>query len=197
MGLCGAYNANVIKETTNIINEENNVEVIALGSKVINKLKYEKINIGHEISNLGSTDEYEIAKEVVEIISKKHQEKEINKIKIVYTKYVNPIRQDVEVLDLLDLEIPKAPTNKMLLIEPSEEVVFKQLLKQYFYSMVYSAILQSFASEHSYRRNSMDTANKNSLDLIQELDLEMNRIRQAMITQEISEIVGGSEALKS
>jgi len=197
MGLCGAYNSNVIKETLSIMEESNDFEVIALGSKLINKLRYEQMEAKYNYTNLSSVNEWELAQEISEMLIKKHKNKEINGIKIVYTKYINPIRQEVEVLDLLDLEIPKEKTNKVLLVEPSEEEVFKKLLEQYIYAMVYTSILQSFASEHSYRRNSMDTANTNSLDLIQELNLEMNRIRQAMITQEISEIVGGSEALKS
>ncbi len=197
MGLCGPYNANVLKTVTKL-NKETTVDNVIIGSKGIGKLEYENLGIEHSISNYNSLSELDIANEIVDIIVKKYENLEINDVKIVYTKFVNPILQEVEVLDLFNIEkkLSNREYRHQLLIEPDEETVFKQVVRQYFLAMVYTAILHSFASEHSYRRNSMETANKNSLELIESLDLELNRIRQAMITQEITEILGGSEALK-
>ncbi len=197
MGLCGPYNANVLKAVTKL-NKELTVENVVIGSKGIGKLEYENLAIEHSISNYNSLSELDIANEIVDIIVSKYENLEINDVKIVYTKFVNPIVQEVEMIDLFNIEqkLSNREYRHQLLIEPDEETVFKQVIRQYFLSMVYTAILHSFASEHSYRRNSMETANKNSLELIESLDLELNRIRQAMITQEITEILGGSEALK-
>ncbi len=198
MGLCGPYNANVLKTVTKI-NKEMQCENIVIGSKGIGKLEYEGIEMSHKISNYNNLSEFDITNEIVDTIIQKYDNLEINDVKIVYTKFVNPILQEVQVIDLFNIEEKlsnKDELRKDLLIEPNEEAVFSQVLRQYFVAMVYTAILHSFASEHSYRRNSMETANKNSLELIDNLNLELNRIRQAMITQEISEIIGGSEALK-
>ncbi len=200
MGLCGGYNSNVIstllEETKNVENSEN----IIVGSKGVTKLEFEGKEISHQITNYNLLDELDIAKEISDIVIEKFNNLEINNVKIIYTKFVNPILQEVQIIDLFNIEeqiksdnTPKAE----LAIEPDEQTVFKQVLEQYVLSMVYTSVLQSFASEHSYRRNSMESANKNSLELIDSLNLELNRIRQANITQEISEIIGGSEALNN
>ncbi len=198
MGLCGPYNANVLKEVIKLNEKNSSVENIMIGSKGVNKLDYENIKMTKEITNYNNLAELDVANDIVDIIVEKVNNLEVNSVKIVYTKFINPILQEVETIDLLNVEsrLENRELRPELLIEPNEDVVFEQVLRQYYVGMMYTAILNSFASEHSYRRNSMETANKNSLELIENLNLEMNRIRQAMITQEISEIIGGSEALK-
>ncbi len=198
MGLCGPYNANVLKEVIHLNQSLNNVQNIMIGSKGVGKLEYENIEMIKKIVNYNGISELTMANDIVDIIIEEKNKLAINDVKIVYTKFINPIQQEVEVIDLFNIE-SKLEDYKLkpeLLIEPNEEIIFDQVLRQYFVAMVYTGILNSFASEHSYRRNSMEAANKNSLELIDNLNLELNRIRQAMITQEISEIIGGSEALK-
>ncbi len=197
MGLCGPYNTNVIKEFTKQTKEEENYQTIVLGNKGYKKLVYNNEEIMKSFINFSNQDEYELAKEITEIIIEKWGKNEVKNIKIIYTEFINPIKQEVAVLDVFDPEKFSGKEYKReVTIEPSEEVVFPALFKQYVLGLVYSTLLKSLASEHSYRRNSMDTANKNSLELIDKLGLELNRIRQAMITQEISEIIGGSESSK-
>ncbi len=197
MGLCGAYNTNVIKEFTKQTKEEKNYQTIVLGNKGYKKLTYNNEEIMKSFINFSNQDEYELAKEITEIIMEKWEENKVKNIKIIYTEFLNPIKQEVAVLDIFDPEkFAGEGYKREVTIEPSEEVVFPALFKQYVLGLVYSALLKSLASEHSYRRNSMDTANKNSLELIDKLGLELNRVRQAMITQEISEIIGGSESSK-
>ncbi len=198
MGLCGPYNTNVLKEVIHLNQSLNNVQNIMIGSKGVGKLEYENIEMIKKIVNYNGISELEMANDIVDIIIEEKNKLAINDVKIVYTKFINPIQQEVEVIDLFNIE-SKLENRKLkpeLLIEPNEEIIFDQVLRQYFVAMVYTGILNAFASEHSYRRNSMEAANKNSLELIDNLNLELNRIRQAMITQEISEIIGGSEALK-
>lgn len=198
MGLCGAYNGNITKRLLTEINSIEHTECIVVGTKGVNKLNYEKKKILHSIVNVSNKPEFDIANEITDLIIKKHASGEINQVKVIYTKFVNAMVQKVEVIDLFDLESLNSESKTLkpnLLIEPDELIVFKQLLNQYVLSVIYTATLQSLASEHSYRRNSMESANKNSLELIDQLNLDLNRIRQAMITQEISEIIGGSEAL--
>ncbi len=198
MGLCGPYNTNVLKEVIHLNQSLNNVQNIMIGSKGVGKLEYENIEMIKKIVNYNGISELTVANEIVDIIIEEKNKLAINDVKIVYTKFINPIQQEVEVIDLFNIEskLEERKLKPELLIEPNEEIIFDQVLRQYFVAMVYTGILNSFASEHSYRRNSMEAANKNSLELIDNLNLELNRIRQAMITQEISEIIGGSEALK-
>ncbi len=198
MGLCGAYNSNVNKEVVNTLNALDSYKTIIVGKKGISKLKYEGFSVDHAIADAGSRDEREVSDEIMSIITSYLSEKKINNIKIVYTDFVNPIVQVVKTIDMSDLSEnleQTESTSGVVEIEPSIEEVFDVLFEVFIGGTIYSSLLQSFASEHSFRRNSMEAANKNSLELIDKLNIEMNRIRQAMITQEITEIIGGSEVL--
>ncbi|MGL5021628.1 MAG: ATP synthase F1 subunit gamma [Mycoplasmatales bacterium] len=199
MGLCGAYNANVTKVVNQLTSESNDSTNIVVGSKGIGKLEYEHKDILAKFTNLGHIEEYELAFQISDLIVEQHKLGNVSDIKVVYTKFINPILQEVSIIDLFDFEnkVDNKNFHSQLLVEPNEEFVFEQLLTQYVQSIVYSAILNSFASEHANRRMSMEAANKNSLELIDGLNLELNRIRQSMITQEISEIIGGAEALNN
>lgn len=200
MGLCGAYNANVLKFYMNEINnkEKTAYQTLVLGSKGVKKLDYENIDILKKIVNYGNQDELDVATDIAGEIKKKITKGEVRSIKIIYTNYLNPLLQEVEMIDLLDATLYKTETKKLkaIEIEPSSKEVFEELFSQYALGAIYGALLKSLASEHSYRRNSMDSANTNSLELIEKLNLELNRARQSAITQEISEIIGGSESSK-
>ncbi len=199
LGLCGGYNINVIKEyEKNIANlSDNEYKTVVLGSKGYKKIVYNNYPVMEKIVNYENRDELELAKDISKIIMEKWNNNEVKEIKIVYTDYINPISQVAKTIDLFKQKtFEKGQYTKEVDIEPSQEVVFPVLFEQYITSLLYSTILKSLASEHSYRRNSMDSANKNSLELIDDLSVEINRERQSIITQEISEIIGGSEASK-
>ncbi|MGL4588800.1 MAG: ATP synthase F1 subunit gamma [Mycoplasmatales bacterium] len=204
MGLCGGYNANVgkffLQNIAKNLEQDMEYEVIAVGKKVISKLEFEGFTVAHKFTNYSVRSEYELATEISDVILEKIISGSISNIKVIYTKYINPLRQEVELVDLNELfkarlestvhELPQE-----LSIEPESQVVLEMFINLYIRGIVYSTMLESFASEHANRRMAMEAANKNSLELMEHLRLEMNRIRQALITQEISEIVGGSEAL--
>jgi F-type H+-transporting ATPase subunit gamma len=197
MGLCGAYNANVMKKVNLINNENKECTNIVIGTKGASKLEYEHKDILKKFINITHLDEYELAKEISDLVIQEFSTGNVNDVKIVYTKFINPLVQNVEVIDLFDFssQVDNKNHGAQLMVEPNEDFIFEQLFLQYVQSVVYSSILNSFASEHANRRMSMEAANKNSLELIDGLNLELNRIRQSMITQEISEIIGGAEAL--
>lgn len=199
MGLCGAYNSNVNKEVVQCLKNLDSYKMIVIGKKGINKLTYEGYTIDHAIKDASSRDEGDVSDEIMTIVSTYLENKQINNIRIIYTDFVNPIVQVVKTVDMNELSDKLEQTNVELSavtqIEPNVEEVFGVLFEVFVGGVIYSSLLQSFASEHSFRRNSMEAANKNSLELIDKLNIEMNRIRQAMITQEITEIIGGSEVL--
>lgn len=201
MGLCGAYNSNVLKEFHNHSKDVQDYETIVVGTKGISKLKYEGVEIYKEYHEGDFKTDYELSTEISRNIHDLFMNKEINNVKIILTKFKNPIMQYVEVLDLFNLDniIKQEGPAKVLSVETvdDEAVIFNQLIEMYISSQVYYALLNSKASEYAMRRSSMETANKNSLELIDKLNLEINRLRQSIITQEIAEIVGGSEALNA
>lgn len=197
MGLCGAYNNNVIKKVTQLIAENDNPFVVMAGNKGVNKFNFEGISMHKAISDISRIEDFSLAKDLAEEIINLYSSKRVNKVLVVYTKFVNPIVQQVEVIDLFSLEQIEKDSlyNYDLEVDGDKKQIFNSLFIQYIYSVSYYAVLNSIASEYASRRNSMDAANNNSLELIEHLNLEMNRIRQAMITQEIAEIIGGAEAL--
>lgn len=197
MGLCGAYNNNVIKKVTQLIAKNDNPFVVMAGNKGVNKFNFEGISMHKAISDISRIEDFSLAKDLAEEIINLYSSKRVNKVLVVYTKFVNPIVQQVEVIDLFSLEQIEKDSlyNYDLEVDGDKKQIFDSLFIQYIYSVSYYAVLNSIASEYASRRNSMDAANNNSLELIEHLNLEMNRIRQAMITQEIAEIIGGAEAL--
>lgn len=197
MGLCGAYNNNVIKKVTQLIAENDNPLVVMAGNKGVNKFNFEGISMHKAISDISRIEDFSLAKDLAEEIINLYSSKRVNKVLVVYTKFVNPIVQQVKVIDLFSLEQIEKDSlyNHDLEVDGDKKQIFNSLFIQYIYSVSYYAVLNSIASEYASRRNSMDAANNNSLELIEHLNLEMNRIRQAMITQEIAEIIGGAEAL--
>lgn len=197
MGLCGAYNNNVIKKVTQLIAENDNPLVVMAGNKGVNKFNFEGISMHKAIGDISRIEDFSLAKDLAEEIINLYSSKRVNKVLVVYTKFVNPIVQQVKVIDLFSLEQIEKDSlyNYDLEVDGDKKQIFNSLFIQYIYSVSYYAVLNSIASEYASRRNSMDAANNNSLELIEHLNLEMNRIRQAMITQEIAEIIGGAEAL--
>ena len=197
MGLCGAYNNNIIKKVTQLIADNDNPLVVMAGNKGVNKFNFEGISMHKAISDISRIEDFSLAKDLAEEIINLYSSKLVNKVLVVYTKFVNPIVQQVKVIDLFSLEQIDNDSlyNHDLEVDGDKKQIFNSLFIQYIYSVSYYAVLNSIASEYASRRNSMDAANNNSLELIEHLNLEMNRIRQAMITQEIAEIIGGAEAL--
>ena len=120
---------------------------------------------------------------------------EVGEVNIVYTEFKSAIKQDVKVERLFPIEI-NSEVSEQFLVEPSLEEVLNSSLDIYFKCKIRRAMLHSKVSEQNARMTAMDGATQNANDILQSLNLKYNRIRQGMITQEISEIVGGAEAQK-
>ncbi len=200
-GLCGSFNANVIKEASNMIacHPEEPV-IVAVGTKgrdFFAKKGY-RIEEAYMLppENIAFIETHEISKPIIEMYDKK----EIDEVVLVYTSFVSSMEQKVKTITLLPFSIKKDPKvlklAKQVEYEPSVEEVFNYLVPKYVEIMIYRAIVESATCEHAARRMAMDSATDNARDMIADLTLNFNRARQSAITQEISEIVGGSEALK-
>lgn len=195
MGLCGPYNTNIIKKYLEITKNKKDIQTIILGNVGAKKLKYNNVQQLTQIPTNQKSEE-EITANLCSLILPQLEEHQIKNINIIYTEYISPLEQKVKVLDIFDPNNWTSNHNEEVLIEGEEDEIFTHIFNQYLYGIIYSTILKSSASEHYSRRNAMDTSNTNSLELMDELNLELNRIRQNKITQEISEIIGGSESSK-
>ena len=197
LGLCGGYNANIFKEIKGAIKPGD--YVYSIGSKATSYLlKNHQGVTDHKFDDLNTTFDFKDVTKLVAELTKMYREKEISKIKIVYTEFVNNLtfRQRIVTLlpvdpsDFDHIEISKKST----LFEPSPEEVLDSLIPMYLQAVIYGYIIESATSENAARRTSMENANDNADELTEQLLLKYNQARQTAITNEISEIVAGANA---
>jgi len=194
LGLCGGYNANIFKEIKGAIKPGD--YVYSIGSKATSYLlKNHQGVTDHKFDDLNTTFDFKDVTKLVAELTKMYREKEISKIKIVYTEFVNNLTFRPRIVTLLPvdpsdfdhIEISKKST----LFEPSPEEVLDSLIPMYLQAVIYGYIIESATSENAARRTSMDD---NADELTEQLLLKYNQARQTAITNEISEIVAGANA---
>ena len=197
LGLCGGYNANIFKEIKGAIKPGD--YVYSIGSKATSYLlKNHQGVTDHKFDDLNTTFDFKDVTKLVAELTKMYREKEISKIKIVYTEFVNNLTFRPRIVTLLPvdpsdfdhIEISKKST----LFEPSPEEVLDSLIPMYLQAVIYGYIIDSATSENAARRTSMENANDNADELTEQLLLKYNQARQTAITNEISEIVAGANA---
>lgn len=199
-GLCGGYNINALKKTAADIEDKNKATFITIGKKAMSFFRKEEADIKREFLYISEKPNYSHAQEIAGIALKMFKAGEVDEIKLVYTRLESTISQVPEILKLLPADVEGevkelAEDAEFTTYEPSAEVVLDYLIPKYLESTVYGALIDSAASEQAARRVAMESASNNAEDLISSLTLTYNQARQAAITQEISEIVGGAEAL--
>lgn len=199
-GLCGGYNNNVIKLTEENIKNKENAVIIAVGQKGRDFFRRRRYNLAGEFIHISENPQYSHAREIGNIVIDLYKKKEIDEVNVVYTQFESTISQVTKIMKLLPAEnvVEKEGRKKTTLVEyePSPEEVLDYLIPKYIHSVIYGAMIEASASEQAARRNAMESATDNAEEMIEDLKLSYNRARQASITQEIAEIVGGAEALK-
>lgn len=203
-GLAGGYNSNVCKLLQNSIEDINKAKLIILGSKGREFFNNKGYNIVGEMIGVSQTPEYKYAREIGEKVIQLYNDKEIDEIKLVYTEFKSTLSYEPKLLQLLPAKFESSDNHEesddedyldVMRFEPSAGEVLNYLIPKYINDVIYGAMIESSASEQGARRVAMDNASDNAEEMIDSLQLLYNRARQATITQEISEIVGGSEAL--
>lgn len=202
-GLCGSYNSAVIRRAQEFLDgNSDGVEnvLITLGRKAGVYFRRRKWEILERNDELGGTIAYEPIHRVADRAMQMFLDGEIQEVVVVYTRFVSTLTSVPETFTLLPLAAPEGEADqggatKDYIYEPSADEVLKILLPKSVRSRAVNAVAESFTSEHGARMTSMDSASKNAGDLIDKLTLFRNRARQAAITQEISEIVGGADAI--
>lgn len=193
MGLCGAYNTNVYR----LLEAEcpQDEQLVMLGTQGAVWAKSRQRNVVEEYIQV-EDDNYALLAQLAESALAKYRNQEIGKIRIVYTEFINPLRFEPKIVTLLPVEkVEKKGASADTIFEPSEEEILNDLIPMSIKSLVYSYYLETKTSEQASRRTSMETATDNAEDLKSTLELAYNQARQAAITQEITEIVGGANAL--
>ncbi len=200
LGLCGAYNTNILNKVNEVVTNED--IIIAIGSKLLKILsKRENTHIIQTLTNIGDELNYNIAKIISNKIYDVLQISYLNSVKVIYTKYINPIVQEPIVKEIYPITLEKSADSENIFsdmdkssFEPSADIIVKNSFSIFFEASMYYALYSSKLSEMSMRRIAMEQASDNASELIDDLKLQYNRTRQAKITQEITEIVGGSNS---
>lgn len=201
-GLAGAYSSNVLKAAVANIEDKANTELVTVGRKGRDFFKHRDYSIIEEVIGISERPNYEHAKEIAAGLIKRFISGEVKEVHMVYTRFISTISCEPETMQLLPFVHREgegsdgAGANRAYIYEPNAEEVLSYLLPQYLVTEIYAALLQAAASELSSRMNAMSNATDNAEELIKKLDLYYNKVRQAGITREITEIVGGAEALK-
>lgn len=198
-GLCGGFNSNIIKEAQREIDADWAPPVIvAIGSK--GKEYFEKHGYEIHSSYLAPPESISFleTKELSAPILEMYDNKEIDEVVLIYTSFISTMEQQVKNEVILPFEVETDPefmtSNKFVEYEPSVEAVFNYLVPKFVETKIYSAVVESATCEHAARRMAMENATDNAREMLDDLNLNYNRARQSAITDEIIEIVAGSEA---
>ena len=197
-GLCGSYNAQINRFAAEIVSNNDQASIIAVGSKGRDFFGNRDFNVIGEYIDIGDNVEYSKAKEIADAVVTYFLENVFDQVKIVYAHFKNTMTRKITVHDLLPVVPPEKTEGVKVeyIFDPSPAEVLDELLPRYISVTLFRAMLESKASEQGARMAAMDAATKNAEELIKKLIILRNRARQAAITTEISEIVGGAEALK-
>lgn len=207
-GLCGGYNSGVLRATEGEIKEDalkgRGHTVVAVGRKAEGYFRFRGYNIGQSFTGFTDNPTYSIAKEIGEYVTGLYEAGEVDRVELVYTRFVSAGSQEVVQRPLvpLDAEVAeggdgKSEAGRDYEFEPTPETILETLLPRYVEARVYAALLNAAASEHAFRQRAMKSATDNAEELIKTLSRIMNRARQDSITTEIMEIVGGAEAMSA
>ena len=194
-GLCAGYNNTVAIYLNNLVQKSGGAKVVVVGSKGISYLSRYKISTYAEYVDLPDLPATKDINRIYNDAIYLYEKGDVSEVNIVYTEFISPVKQEVKSVKILPIE-KKASREGQYIIEPNEEAVFKNAIDMYLKSQLKTCMLSAKASEHSARMTAMDGATENANDILQSLNIKFNRIRQGIITQEISEIVGGAEAQK-
>lgn len=208
-GLCGVFNANVIRETINLIKNEyqdllddNRLDILCIGSKVEESLKFKKYPVVGNENVLLDDLTYDNAASFAERLMKDFEDKKYDKIVFVYNQFKNAATQVLVTEQFLPVVSQQSTDNSQqsevdYIYMPNKEDIFNVMLPKSLKMQVYKILLDSFASEQGARMISMTQATDNATELLKELNLSYNKARQSAITNELVEIVSGANALKN
>ena len=200
-GLAGGYNSNVIKLVTRheTWNKED-VEVYAIGSKGRDTLARNGYTIRMDLSDIVEEPSYADAMQLSKTLLQSFEDGEIGEIYLAYTAFKNTVSHEPTLLKLLPVdrkeeETSEEDSNILMNFEPDEEGALDLLIPKYITSLIYGGLIEAVASENGARMQAMDSATSNAEEIINDLTLKYNRARQSSITQELTEIIAGADAL--
>lgn len=199
-GLAGGYNSNIVKLITNGDFKKDETYVYAVGKKGIEGLTRKGFNIHKDFSEVINEPLFSDATQMTKELLTQYTQGEIGEIYIAYTNFKNTVTQEPVLRKLLplsadDFEDREIDDKLLMNFEPTPEDVLDKVIPKYMSNIIFGAFLESVASENGARMQAMDSATSNAEDMISSLSLKYNRARQSAITQELTEIIAGADAI--
>ena len=199
-GLAGGYNSNVVKLITNGDFKKEDLDIYALGSKGYDALSRRGYNIKENRSDIMDDPTYEDAMKLCKVVLDSFANGEIGEIYLAYTHFKNTVTHIPTLVKLLPVDTEgmdevEVDDNVMMNFEPNTEEALDLVIPKYVTSLFYGALVESVASENGARMQAMDSATSNADEIISDLTLKFNRARQGAITQELTEIIAGANAI--
>ncbi|MBO0476317.1 F0F1 ATP synthase subunit gamma [Vagococcus sp. DIV0080] len=203
-GLAGGYNSSVIKNTLEILRQDhadqNEVVIMTIGGVGANFFKHRDIPVAYELRGLSDHPTYNEIRKIVNSAIQMYNNEVFDELYVCYNHHVNTLSSAFraeKMLPIQDLDSTEATAYEQdYILEPSEDAILNTLLPLYAESLIYGAVLDSKTAEHAARMTAMKSATDNAENIIDDLTITFNRARQAAITEEITEIVGGAAALE-
>lgn len=199
-GLAGGYNSNVIKEVVGTGFPVEDVDIYAVGRKGVEGLARKGYRIVEDDSEAINDPLYKDAVDITKRVLESYIKGEVGEIYMAYTNFKNTVSQEAKLIKLLPLNVDELPTEEeddhvLMNYEPEADEALDALVPKYVGNLLYGAFIEALASENGARMQAMDSATTNADNMIADLSLKYNRARQASITQELTEIIAGSEAI--
>ena len=201
-GLCGGFNANIIKQTVSLIKDpysDKTVSVLSIGKKSSEYFRNNNYNVISSHDDIFSDLTYDSVAKIAEDVMQSYLDLKYDKVILVYNQFKNAATQNVMSENYLPVESPEEEGAVIgdYIFEPEKKEIIEQLIPKSLKTQLFKAVLDSHASEHGARMTAMHKATDNASELKKDLTLSYNKARQAAITAEILEIVGGAEALNN
>ena len=195
-GLAGGYNANIVRMIAGTEFEKERVQLYTVGRKGAEGLSRRGYQIVADYSDVIEEPTFLEAKEIATRLLEDFSKGEIGELYLAYTEFKNTVSQIPKFMKLLPVEGEQVESDHTLMnFEPSEEEAIELLIPKYLTSILYGAFVEAVASENGARMQAMDSATNNAEEIIHDLELKYNRARQGAITQELTEIIAGADAL--
>lgn len=199
-GLCGSFNSVTLRKLDEMIKrfkkEGKEVSVVTIGKKAKDYCKNREIQVDSEYVQLIPETMFEKGEKISEDITQFYLNDFYDEVYLIYSKFISAIEYNIQIEKLLPIEKKENLPTKEYVFEPSEDQVLTAFIPKVLNIKLYQSLLENSASEHSARMSAMKQANDNAADMVKRLTVDYNRERQTMITQELTEIVSGSQALK-
>lgn len=202
-GMAGAYNHNVVKLAEKQLAKNKNTKLFVVGEQGRHYFEQHGVNIDEEFHYTVQNPTLHRARKIGLTILDCYEKHELDEVYIIYTKQINAVQTQAEQVQLLPLkkadfktEVPADITSSELILRPSPNEVMDRIVPNYVIGFIYGALVESYCSEQNSRMMAMEAATNSAKNILHELDILYNRVRQAAITQEITEVISGAKAQK-